>query len=363
RPRLRGRDEGDGLRGGPALRRQGADGGGRCLVRRLHDQLDRRPHRPLQGSRLPRRPVRPALDVRRDRGAVVPGVGVQSPALGQPRDVRALEPVQPREELPHANPGRPRRARLPRPDRAGPRDVHGAPAPRRAEPAPRLPGRETRGAEAAELGALVRRGAGPAPEVGGPVTAEALDLARTLGHEEVLFVQDRASGLHAVIAIHDTTLGPAVGGTRLRLYPTLDAAAVDAVRLARGMTYKAALAGVARGGGKAVIVGDPARDKTPALLAAYARVVERLGGRFYTGGDMGMDGRDVAFLQGYTKHMRHTGADPGVATADLAALGVFASIEAAAAALGRETRGLRVAVQGVGQVGLRLARQLHAAGA
>jgi leucine dehydrogenase len=197
----------------------------------------------------------------------------------------------------------------------------------------------------------------------GRVSGEALDLARALGHEEVLFVQDRASSLRAVIAIHDTTLGPAVGGTRLRLYPTLDAAAVDAVRLARGMTYKAALAGVARGGGKAVIVGDPARDKTPALLAAYARVVERLGGRFYTGGDMGIDGRDVAFMQRYTKHMSHTGADTGVDTADLAALGVFASIEAVAAALGRETKGLRVAVQGVGQVGLRLARQLHAAGA
>jgi leucine dehydrogenase len=197
----------------------------------------------------------------------------------------------------------------------------------------------------------------------GPVRATALDLARELGHEEVLFVQERGSGLRVVIAIHDTTLGPAVGGTRMRLYPSLDDAAVDAVRLARGMTYKAALAGVSRGGGKAVILADPTCEKTPALLAAYARVIERMGGRFYTGGDMGIDGRDVAFMQGYTKHMSHTGADTGVDTADLAALGVFESIRAAATVLGRATSGLHVAVQGLGQVGYRLARQLHEAGA
>jgi leucine dehydrogenase len=198
----------------------------------------------------------------------------------------------------------------------------------------------------------------------GPVTAPAaLETARELGHEELLLVHERGSGLRVVIAIHDTTLGHAVGGTRMRPYPSLDAAALDAVRLARSMTCKAALAGVARGGGKAVILGDPARDKTPALLAAYARVVDRLGGRFYTGGDMGIDGRDVRFMQGYTKHMSHTGAEAGVDTADLAALGVFESIRTAASAIGRETAGLRVAVQGLGQVGSRLARLLHAAGA
>src|SRR5262249_47255947 len=177
---------------------------------------------------------------RRDRGAVVPGVGVQGPALGEPRDVRALEPVQPREELPDANPGRPRRARLPRAARAGPLDVHGAPAPRRTQPAPRLPGREPLGAEAAELGALVRRGAGLAEEVVGPVSAEALDLARALGHEEVLFVQDRASSLRAVIAIHDTTLGPAVGGTRPRPSPPPRAARGGAGRPRRGLDRNAA---------------------------------------------------------------------------------------------------------------------------
>jgi len=186
----------------------------------------------------------------------------------------------------------------------------------------------------------------------------ALDLARDLGHEEVVLVQDRGSGLRAVIALHDTTLGPAVGGTRMRLYPGLEAAVVDALRLARAMTYKALWAGVERGGGKAVIVGDPARDKSRALLAAYARAVESLGGRFHTGCDMGIDQRDVAVMSRLTKHVSHTPAGSRLDTADLAALGVFSSIGAVARRLGRELAGLRIAVQGLGQVGYRLARQL-----
>jgi leucine dehydrogenase len=191
----------------------------------------------------------------------------------------------------------------------------------------------------------------------------ALELAREMGHEEVILVQDAAAGLRAVIAIHDTTLGPAVGGTRMRLYPTLDEAMVDALRLSRAMTYKAALAEMPRGGGKAVIFGDPGRDKTRALLAAYARAVERLGGRFQTGADMGIDGRDVAVMARLTRHASHTPPDAKVDTAELAALGVFASIRAAAAEIGRTPGDLHVAVQGLGQVGYRLARMLSSAGA
>jgi leucine dehydrogenase len=191
----------------------------------------------------------------------------------------------------------------------------------------------------------------------------ALELAREMGHEEVILVQDAAAGLRAVIAIHDTTLGPAVGGTRMRLYPTLDEAMVDALRLSRAMTYKAALAEMPRGGGKAVILGDPGRDKTRALLAAYARAVERLGGRFQTGADMGIDGRDVAVMARLTQHASHTPPDAKVDTAELAALGVLASIRAAAAEVGRTPGGLHVAVQGLGQVGYRLARMLSSAGA
>lgn len=191
----------------------------------------------------------------------------------------------------------------------------------------------------------------------------ALDAAREMGHEQVILVQDRAAGLRAVIAIHDTTLGHAVGGTRMRLYPSLDDAALDALRLSRAMTYKAAMAGVPYGGGKAVILGDPGRDKSRALLVAYAKALDRLGGRFQTGCDMGIDGRDVAVLSRLTKHASHTAPDSKLQTADLAALGVFASIRAVARRLGRDLAGLHVAVQGLGQLGYRLAERLASAGA
>jgi leucine dehydrogenase len=191
----------------------------------------------------------------------------------------------------------------------------------------------------------------------------ALELARELGHEAVHFVQDRASGLRVIIAIHDTSLGPAVGGTRMRLYPSLDEAAIDALRLARGMTYKAAMAGMSCGGGKAVILGDPARDKTPALLEAYGRAVEALEGGFYTGCDMGISVDDLTFMRAYTRHVGHTGAEGGLDTSDLAALGVLSSIAAVAQDRGLSLPGLRVALQGLGQVGSRLARKLQKAGA
>jgi glutamate dehydrogenase/leucine dehydrogenase len=191
----------------------------------------------------------------------------------------------------------------------------------------------------------------------------ALELARQMGHEEVILLQVAAAGLRAVIAIHDTSLGPAVGGTRMRIYPTLDDAMVDALRLARAMTYKAALAEIPRGGGKAVIVGDPARDKTPDLLTAYARAVDRLGGRFHSGADMGIDARDVAVMSRVTRYVSHTPSDAKVDTAELAALGVLASIRAAAAERQRTLDGLHVAVQGLGEVGYRLARMLRQAGA
>lgn len=191
----------------------------------------------------------------------------------------------------------------------------------------------------------------------------ALELLSSLGHEEVVLVHDDAAGLRAVIAIHDTTLGPAAGGTRMQPYPSLDAALVDALRLSRAMTAKAVMAGVERGGGKAVIVGDPARDKSRALLQAYARAVERLGGRFHTGPDVGIDGRDVAVLARLTKHVSHTAEGATVTVADLTATGVLEAMRTVARRLGTELRGLRVALQGLGQVGLRLARLLAGEGA
>lgn len=189
-----------------------------------------------------------------------------------------------------------------------------------------------------------------------------LDLAHELGHEEVVIVQEAASGLRAVIAIHDTTLGPAVGGTRMRPYASLETALLDALRLSRAMTYKAAMAEMAWGGAKAVILGDPARDKSRALLAAYAKLLERFG-RFRTGPDMGIDGRDVAVIARMTKLMSHPPSGATLDAADLTALGVTEAIGATAAALGLGLPGLRVALQGLGQVGYRLARRLTEAGA
>lgn len=190
----------------------------------------------------------------------------------------------------------------------------------------------------------------------------ALDLAREMGHEELLFASDAASGLRVVVAIHDTTLGQAVGGTRMRLYPTMDEAAVDALRLSRAMTYKAVMADMNRGGAKAVILGDPGRDKTRDLLAAYAELLNRLGGRFNTGPDMGIDGRDVAVLARMTRHVSHARAGSTLEAADLTAIGVLEAMRAAARRWQGDLAGVHVAMQGLGQVGYRLARLLAGEG-
>jgi leucine dehydrogenase len=200
-------------------------------------------------------------------------------------------------------------------------------------------------------------------DVGGHALKKPFEYAERWGHEEIVMLRDAPSGLRAIIALHDTTLGPAIGGTRMRLYPSEEDALLDALRLARAMTYKCAMAGMAYGGGKAVIVGDPARHKTPALLTAYARAVDRLQGRFHTGTDMGLDGRDVAVMARVTRYASHTAPGGPLDAADLTALGVLVSIERAARLMDRPLRGLHVAVQGLGEVGGRLARQLAEAGA
>ena len=106
-------------------------------------------------------------------------------------------------------------------------------------------------------------------------------------HEQVVFCNDPSTGLRAIIAIHDTTLGPALGGCRMQPYRSVDEALEDVLRLSKGMTYKCAAADVDFGGGKAVIIGDPKTDKTPELFRAFGQFVDSLGGRFYTGTDMG----------------------------------------------------------------------------
>ncbi|GMU64312.1 MAG: valine dehydrogenase [Acidobacteriota bacterium] len=193
--------------------------------------------------------------------------------------------------------------------------------------------------------------------------SSALQLALRLGHERVIVMSDRRVGLRAAVAIHDTTLGPGIGGTRMKAYPSFDAAVADALALSRAMTYKAAFAGMPFGGAKAVIDADPAHEKTPELLAAYGRAVAELEGRFVSGGDLGFGESDVRFLAGITRVFDHPVAGPGPDANDLTALGVAAAIGAVADRLGESLPGLHVAIQGCGAVGGRLARRLAEAGA
>jgi leucine dehydrogenase len=186
-------------------------------------------------------------------------------------------------------------------------------------------------------------------------------------HEAVAFFDDKASGLRVIIAIHSTALGPACGGTRMYPYADGDAALTDALRLSRGMSYKSAIADLPLGGGKAVIIGDPARDKTEALFLAYANAINTLGGRYITAMDVGIGPKDMPVIARGTKHIAgydqpgKTGGDSG----PLTAVGVFAGLKAAVKhRLGVDTTtNLIVAIQGLGKVGMDLAKRLHAEGA
>ncbi|WIF66645.1 Glu/Leu/Phe/Val dehydrogenase dimerization domain-containing protein [Metapseudomonas otitidis] len=181
--------------------------------------------------------------------------------------------------------------------------------------------------------------------------------------EALHLAQDPVTGLRAIIAIHDTRLGPALGGCRYLAYPDDDSALRDAIRLAQGMSYKAALAGLPHGGGKAVILRPAHVPDRAALFEAFGRMVETLGGRYITAVDSGTSSLDMDCVALHTRHVSSTQAagDPSPCTA----LGVFAGIRASALArLGSDDlEGLRIAVQGLGNVGYALAEQLAAAGA
>lgn len=188
------------------------------------------------------------------------------------------------------------------------------------------------------------------------------------GHEGLHLFRDVASGLTAIIAIHSTALGPAAGGTRFWHYPDPAQAITDALRLSRGMSFKNAMAGLPMGGGKGVILADAARTKTPAMLAAFGRAVESLGGRYVTAEDVGMSDADMVAIRAETRHVSGlpvgsdaAGGDPGPSTA----LGVFLGVKAAVArGLGRDSvEGLHITIQGVGSVGGGLARHLRGEGA
>ena len=190
-------------------------------------------------------------------------------------------------------------------------------------------------------------------------------------HEQVVFCSDDASGLKAIIAVHNSNLGPALGGCRMWPYASEDEAVDDVLRLSRGMTYKSALAGLKLGGGKSVIIGNPRTDKTPALLDAFARALNNLGGRYIAAEDSGTSVEDMKYLAERTEHIagiKDKPTDDGMRSGDpspATAYGTFIGIKAAVKEkLGRDSLdGLRVAVQGLGHVGFDLAQQLHKAGA
>jgi leucine dehydrogenase len=187
------------------------------------------------------------------------------------------------------------------------------------------------------------------------------------GHESVFFSSDHQTGLRSIIAIHSTALGPALGGLRMWPYESEAEALWDALRLARGMTYKAAAAGLNLGGGKAVIIGDPARDKSEGLFRAFGRAVETLGGRYITAEDVGTAVPDMAYIQMETSHVVGISEEAGGSgdPSPVTALGVLSGMKACLEIVygTSDLRGRRVAIQGVGKVGYSLAELLHREGA
>ena len=189
-------------------------------------------------------------------------------------------------------------------------------------------------------------------------------------HEQVVFVSDDKSGLKAIIAVHNSNLGPALGGCRMWPYASEEEAVRDVLRLSRGMTYKSAMARLKLGGGKSVIIGNPRTDKTPALLAAFAHALEQLNGRYIAAEDSGTSVADMKYMTQFTRHVagiHDKPSDEGTRSGDpspATAYGTFVGIQTAVKErLGRDSlEGLRVAVQGVGNVGFDLARQLGEAG-
>lgn len=196
---------------------------------------------------------------------------------------------------------------------------------------------------------------------------DVFERIREAHHEQVVFCHEVEAGLNAIIAIHDTTAGPALGGTRMWPYKSTEEALVDVLRLSEGMTYKAAVAGLALGGGKAVIIGDPRTDKTEALLRAHGRFVNTLGGRYITAEDVGITVQDMEYVYMETEWVTgiqskpHGSGDPSPVTA----YGVYHGIRASCLwRLGTsDLEGVRIAVQGAGAVGYYLCENLADEGA
>ncbi len=187
---------------------------------------------------------------------------------------------------------------------------------------------------------------------------------QTMGHEQVVFSHEPSCGYFGIIAIHDTTLGPALGGTRVWKYENTDAALRDVLRLSRGMTYKSAVAGLNLGGGKAVIIADPKRADRESLFRAHGRFIESLGGRYITAEDVGTSPTDMEFVKRETKHVAgllNLSGDPSPVTG----YGVYMGMKASAKAKwGKDSlAGKTISVQGAGKVAYYLMSQLKQEGA
>lgn len=193
---------------------------------------------------------------------------------------------------------------------------------------------------------------------------ELFDTLAEMGHEQVVVCSDPTAGYRGIIAIHSTTLGPALGGTRFWKYANDDEAVIDALRLSRGMTYKNAVAGLNLGGGKAVIIGDNKTKSREMIFRAHGRFVESLGGRYVTAEDVGTSPADMDFVQMETEYvagLAGRSGDPSPVTAH----GVFRTIEASAQFLwgSDDLTSRTVSLQGCGHVGYYLAKELSQAGA
>ncbi|WP_269931928.1 Glu/Leu/Phe/Val family dehydrogenase [Aminobacter sp. HY435] len=197
------------------------------------------------------------------------------------------------------------------------------------------------------------------------ITAEAARMPGFDSHEQVWLGRDSVRGLTAIVAVHTTVLGPALGGTRIWPHASFEAGVTDALRLSRGMTFKSAIAGLPLGGGKAVIIADAKTEKTPQMLEAYAEMLNALEGQYITAEDVGMTLADADFLAARARNVSGTTRGGSGNPSPFTAQGTFLGLKAA---LGHRTggdklSGVRVAVQGLGSVGWSLCEKLHAEGA
>lgn len=197
------------------------------------------------------------------------------------------------------------------------------------------------------------------------ITADAAKLPGFDGHEQIWLGRDSVRGLTAIVAVHTTVLGPALGGTRIWPHASFEAGVIDALRLSRGMTFKSAIAGLPLGGGKAVIIADARTEKTPAMLEAYAEMLNALDGQYITAEDVGMTLADADFLAARAKNVSGTTKGGSGNPSPFTAEGTFLGLKAA---LRHRTgsdalAGVRVAVQGLGSVGWSLCEKLNAEGA